>query len=65
MKKKFRFNKNKVLKVSAYISIYACILSAFMADGDSHVPFIVFIVSLSWLFLFAYANDLLGRFIRK
>lgn len=65
MKKKFRFNKNKVLKVSAYTSIYACVLSAFMADGDSYVPFIVFIVSLSWLFLFAYANDLLGRFIRK
>lgn len=65
MKKKFRFNKNKVLKVSAYTSIYACILSAFMADGDSFIPFIVFIVSLSWLFLFAYVNDLLGRFLRK
>lgn len=64
MKKRRRFNKNKVLKVSAYVSLYACIVSAFLANGDSYIPLIVFIVSLSWLFLFAYANNLLNHFRR-
>lgn len=59
MKKKHKFNKNKVLKALFYINLYVCIISAFLVGSGNYIPIVVFIVTLSYLFLFAYANNLL------
>lgn len=49
--------KNKILKATAYIMAFIFVFSVCAVDSDSIIPSVLCIISLSWLALFALANQ--------
>lgn len=60
MKKKRLIRKahDMILKVVTYIAISLFIVSACAIDSSSVIPLAVLGISLTWISLFCYANDL-------
>ena len=49
--------KNKILKAVTSVAVVLFVVSANFLDITSIIPFIVCVVCLLWLGLFAYANN--------
>lgn len=46
----------KILKFLTTIAVLAAIFSACLIDSDSNIPYIVCLISISWLGLILWAN---------
>lgn len=53
--------KNMLLKATVIISLVAFFLTSMMGDSDSVVPFVVSILSLTYVSVFMYVNRKLLR----
>ena len=60
LKRARRKLRNIILKVTAYFMGIAWFVSACALDYDSWIPGVVFAVSFTWIWLFAYANGWMG-----
>ena len=56
-KRRKRKAHDMILKVVTYIAISMFIVSACAIDSSSVIPLTVLGISLTWIFLFGFAND--------
>jgi hypothetical protein len=65
-KNKFRSFKRKshnfILKTITGFAGVMALTSACAVDSPSWIPMIIFIVCMTWLFLFAYANGMMNDY---
>lgn len=54
--------KNCILKGTAMLASVTFIMSACCLDSESWLPFILCMVSMTWLAVFAYANGLMNDY---
>ena len=61
MGKEKKMKKNMFLKATVIISLVAFFLTSMMGESDSVVPFVVSILSLTYVSVFMYVNRKLLR----